>query len=123
MINNPHSALIDIAKRRHNRTLKCVAGKTDKHVADELSTGHQDTRVDFTADYDSPSYCPDRICGTCGIDHDLRPDFCNTRISIDVIPQILRANPSPGGKPYTTRTYLRISSIYSQKDRNVACDL
>jgi hypothetical protein len=90
-MNNAHSALIGITKRRPNRTPECVTGKTDKHVADELFTGHQDARVDFTADYDSPSYCPDRICGTCGIDHDFRPDFRNTRISIDVIPQILRA--------------------------------
>jgi hypothetical protein len=80
MINNPHSALIDIAKRRHNRTLKCVAGKTDMHVADELFTGHQDARVGFAVDNDSSSYGPDRIC-TCGIDHDLKPEFRNTRIS------------------------------------------
>jgi hypothetical protein len=79
-MNNPYSALIDITKRRP-RTPKCVAGKTGKQVADELFTGHQTARVDVTADYDSPSYCPDRICGTCGIDYDLRPDFRNSRIS------------------------------------------
>jgi len=60
MMNNPHSALIGIAKRRHNRTLKCVAGKPED----------------------------DRICGTCGTDHDLRRDFRNTKISSS---QILRA--------------------------------
>jgi hypothetical protein len=57
-MNNAHSALIDITKRRPNRTPKCVTGKTDKHVADELFTGHQDARVDFTADYDSPYAVP-----------------------------------------------------------------
>ena len=86
-MNNAPSSLIDITKRRPNRTPKCVTGKTDKHVADELFTGHQDARVDFTADYDSPLYCPDRICGTYGIDYDLRPDFRNSRISSS---QILR---------------------------------
>jgi hypothetical protein len=89
-MSNTHSALIDITKRRPNRTPKCVTGKTDKHVADELFTGHQDARVDFTADYDSPLYCPDRICQTCGNDHDFSPDFRNTRTSIDVIVQLLR---------------------------------
>jgi|GEM_PF-4736283 len=89
-MNNPHSALIDITKRRPNRTPKCVAGKTGKQVADELFTEYQDVRVDFTADYDSSSYCPDRICGTCGIDHDFSPDFRNTRTSIDGIVQLLR---------------------------------
>jgi hypothetical protein len=76
------------SKRRPNRTPECVAGKTGKQVADELFTGHQTARVDFTADYDSPSYCPDRICGTYGIDYDLRPDFRNSRISSS---QILQA--------------------------------
>ena len=51
--------------------------KIDVQVVDELFTGHQDGRVDFTSDYDSPSYCPDRICGRCGIDHDFGPDFRN----------------------------------------------
>ncbi|MGB7954312.1 MAG: hypothetical protein WCF23_10045 [Candidatus Nitrosopolaris sp.] len=92
-MNNEHSVLIDITKRRPDRTPKCVAGKTDEQVADELFTGHQTARVDFIAEldyYDSPIFCPDRIRRTCGIDHGFRPDFRNTRISIDVIPQILR---------------------------------
>ena len=87
-MNNAPSSLIDITKRRPNRTPKCVAGKTDKHVADELFTGHQDARVDFTADYDSPSYCPDRIVG--------HVELIKTLGQIFVIPeyvssQILRA--------------------------------
>lgn len=90
-MNNTHSALIDITKLRPTRTRNCVAGKTDKLVADELFIGYQDATVYFTADYDSPSYCPDRICGTCGIDRDLRPDFRDTKTSVDVIAQVLRA--------------------------------
>jgi hypothetical protein len=91
-MNNTDSALMDVTRHKSNRSPK-IASKTDEQVDEELFTGHQATRVDFTAEleyYDSPSYCPDRICVTCGIDHDFRPDFRNTRISIDVIPQILR---------------------------------
>jgi hypothetical protein len=73
-MSTTHSALIDIANRRFNRSPK-MASKTDMQVADELFTGHQAARVDFTADYDSPECCRDRICQTCGIDHDFRPDF------------------------------------------------
>ena len=92
-MNNPHSTLIDTTKRRPDRTPKCVADKTDMQVADELFTGHQAARVDFTVEldyYDSPECCPDRICQTCGNDHDFRPDFRNTKTSINVIAQILR---------------------------------
>ena len=87
-MNNEHSALIDIAKLRSNRSLK-IASKTGKQIVDELFPG-QDVRVELDY-YDSPICCPDRICQTYEIDHDFRPDFRNTRISIDVIPQILRA--------------------------------
>ena len=77
-MNNAHSALIDITKRRSNRTPKIAAGKTDEQVADELFIGHQllvsilQPNYDY---YDSPECCPDWICQTCGIDHDFRPDF------------------------------------------------
>jgi hypothetical protein len=88
-MSTTHSELVDIAKRRCNRSPK-IARKIDKEVTDELFTRHQDVRVDFTA-FDSPECCADRICRTCGNDHDFRPDFRDTRTSIDVIPQILQA--------------------------------
>jgi hypothetical protein len=91
-LNSTHFAHTKVTHSRCHRSPK-IASKTDKQVADELFIGHQAARVDFTAEldyYDSPECCPDRICQTCGIDHDFRPDFRNTKTSIDVIAQILR---------------------------------
>ncbi len=45
--------------------------------------------------FDGPLTCADRICEQCGEDHDFRPNFDDTRTSIDIIPDLLdhRKNP------------------------------
>jgi hypothetical protein len=91
-MNNTHFAYEGITHRRLHRSPK-IANKTTRQVGDELFTQYRDVRVDFTAEldyHDSPTYCPDRICRTCGIDHDFRPDYRGTKTSIDEIAQILR---------------------------------